>query len=386
MIASLNAALQERAAQLDAKLRAGPVGRFLQWWWGELRDLLPADWRARMAHARRRVLLRLGGNELELGVLSGGQAGVLDVFPLDQDARVLQQRIRDLLLERELLEMPRDLLLDDEDVLRRPVIMPLAAEGNLRQAIAFDMDRQTPFSAEAVYFDYRVVERNRESGQLRAEAVVAPRVIVDGALEQLQRVGIPPSGVDVRRDGQPEGFNLLTTEQRHRVVNRRARLNALLAVATVVMLALLMAQSLAYRRHQIEQVEAQIEDVQAEAQRVRRIREQIEDASESAGFLQARRAEQTPAVVVLAAVTEVLPDDTYLDRLMISGGEVQMQGKSANAQRLIELVNQSPRLDNASFSGPTRLDARSGREIFDLSASIESATEPAGGAAAAGDD
>ncbi|MDX1379827.1 MAG: hypothetical protein R3233_01840 [Xanthomonadales bacterium] len=383
MIASLTSAFQDRAAQLDAKLRAGPVGRFLSWWWGELRGLLPAEWRARLAHARRRVLLRLGRDELELGVLSGEQAGVLDVFPLDQDPRVLQQRIRDLLLERELAEVPRDLLLDDNDVLRREIIMPLAAEANLRQAIAFDMDRQTPFAAEDVYFDYRVIDRDREAGQLRAEAVVAPRPAVDVALEQLQRVGLPPSGVDIRRDGLPQGFNLLPAEQRHRAINQRARFNTLLAVATVVMLALLMAQTLAFRRHQIERVEQQIEEVRAEAQRVRRIQDQIEDASESAGFLQARRAEQTPVVVVLAAVTEVLPDDTYLDRLMISGGEVQMQGKSANAQRLIELVNQSPRLDSASFSGPTRLDARSGREIFDLSASIEAAADAA---AAAGDD
>ena len=45
-----------------------------------------------------------------------------------------------------------------------------------------------------------------------------------------------------------------------------------------------------------------------------------------------------------------------------------MQGKSDNAQSLIELINDSPYFENASFRGPTRLDNRSRKEIFDLSA------------------
>ena len=49
-------------------------------------------------------------------------------------------------------------------------------------------------------------------------------------------------------------------------------------------------------------------------------------------------------------------------------GTTQMQGKSGNAQSLIELINDSDQFDNASFRGPTRLDNRSGKEIFDLTA------------------
>ena len=113
-----------------------------------------------------------------------------------------------------------------------------------------------------------------------------------------------------------------------------------------------------------------IANVRGEANQVARIRSQIEGASEAAGFLATRRAGSPLAVELLADVTRILPDDTYLDRLVINKASVQMQGKSQNAQRLIELVNESIYLEAASFRGSTRLDARTGLEIFEINAQI----------------
>jgi general secretion pathway protein L len=82
------------------------------------------------------------------------------------------------------------------------------------------------------------------------------------------------------------------------------------------------------------------------------------------------------AIEVLADVTRLLPDDTYLDRLVIGPDSVQIQGKSRNAQQLIEKVNESGLLSAASFRGSTRLDARTGLEIFEINAAVESVEGP----------
>jgi hypothetical protein len=71
-----------------------------------------------------------------------------------------------------------------------------------------------------------------------------------------------------------------------------------------------------------------------------------------------------------------LPDDTYLDRLVVGQDTVQMQGKSQNAQQLIERVNASPLMDAAGFRGSTRLDARTGLEIFEINADVTVASIP----------
>lgn len=362
--------LQNQLENWRLRLQASAAGQFWRWWLAELTQLLPAGWRARMQHASRRVVMRLHAAELEIGSLEAGSLQVLDVFPPDQDLRVQQQQISDLLHERDLHEVPRDLLLEEAEALRKQVILPQAAESNLRQALAFEMDRHTPFRTDEVYFDYRIVGRDRESGQTRIELIVVPRARVERQVEHLASRGLAPTGVDVMLDGEPAGLNLLPPERRQRLANRRARINLLMGLAAVGLLALVMAQSLWLREHQISQVEEAIETVRAEARLVQGLRKQIEDASEAASFMAQRRLETPPTVEVLAEVTRVLPDDTHLDRIQVTEGNVQMQGKSSNAQQLIEIINSSPMLANASFRGPTRLDTRTRKEIFDLSSSL----------------
>ncbi len=352
------------------RAQASPAGQFFHWWVAELKAMLPESLRERMQHAQRRVVARLEEGELELYWQEGEALQQLEVFALDQDLRVQRHQIRDLLAGRELDESPCELVLPEDLVLRKEVTLPLAAEANLRQALAFEMDRHTPFRAQDVHFDYRVIQRDKERSQLRLELVAAPTGPVDEQVAALAARGLPPSGADVALDGKPAGLNLLPLERRHRVSNRRTRMNLLLGAVTLLLLALVMAQSLWLREAQIEDVNAAIEDVRVEALRVSNIRTQIEDASEAAGFMFLRRAETPSTVAVLAEVTRILPDDTYLDRLRVWDGNVQMQGKSDNAQQLIELVNLSPLFEGAGFRGSTRLDGRTQKEVFDLSADV----------------
>jgi general secretion pathway protein L len=363
-------ALNNRIQQWRMRVQVSPLGQFFHWWITELSEMLPAEWRARLVHARRRVLMRVANGELEIGVQDAGAIHALGQFSLGQDPRLQSQQIHDLLVEHELAEVQRDALVDDTNVLAKKVILPLAAESNLRQALAYEMDRQTPFRADDVYFDFRILDRDKELSQIRLELVVTPRKPVDETLELLRQRGIAPSGVDIIKAGSPRGINLLPLEKRFRIVNRSARINMSLGLAAVLLMGLVMAQSLYFREHQLNSLEAQIELVREQAMEVQRVRTQIKDAGESAGFLINRRLESVPAVVVLAEATKVLPDDTFLDRLLVGQGRLQMQGKSANAQRLIELVNQSEQFEDAAFRGPTRLDSRSRKEIFDLSANI----------------
>ncbi|MBT8061855.1 MAG: hypothetical protein HKO64_05095 [Xanthomonadales bacterium] len=366
MISALDNSLQN----LRVRLQSSQAGHFLRWWGRELRDMLPARLRAGMQHARRRLVIKLDGDELALSIHEAGEMHELEVVSLDEDPRLLRQRLSDLLSDRELAEVSRDLLLPEDRVLAKEVILPLAAEANLKQALAFEMDRQTPYRADDVFFDYLVTSRDKEHGQLRVQLLVTPRQPLLNEIERLEPLGMAPSGVDVLVDGEPRGINLLPLDLRRRVVNSRARLNLMLLSAAFLLLVLVMAQSLWLRQHQIAEVQQAIDEVRSEALQVQQIRKRIEDASEAAGFLNERRAASVPTVKVLNEVTRILPDDTYLDRLLIDTDSVQLQGKSQNAQQLIELVNESPMFRDAAFRGPTRLDSRTQKEMFDINTSL----------------
>jgi len=346
----------------------GPAGQFFSWWGEELRNAMPAQLRARLQYARRKLLVHFGDHEIALSVAGAEAVQVLDSLSSDQDIQIQRQRIRELLQQHELTEVNRDLLLSPGVVLSTKVVMPLAAEANLGQALAYEMDRHTPFQAEDVFYNWRILSRDREASQLHFELYVTPREPVEAQIEQMKQLGLAPTGVDVASDDGSLGINLLPHALRYHIVNQQARVNWAIGAVTVFLLVFVMTQSLWLREHQLEDIGEAIENVRAEAMAVQQIRTQIDDASEAAGFLQSHIVQNGYKLEMLAELTRILPQNTYLDRLSMHADNTQMQGKSDNAQSLIELINNSPYFKDASFRGPTRLDNRSGKEIFDLSA------------------
>jgi len=230
------------------------------------------------------------------------------------------------------------------------------------------MDKHTPFTADQVFYNWRVLNRDREAGQLHFELCVTPREPVEKQLELLRKLGLAATGINIQTAKGPLDVNLLPEAMRFHIVNQKARTNWMLAAVVALLLVFVMAQSLWLRQHQVDEVNEAIDKVRSEALAVQQIRKQIEDATEAAGFLQDRKVYNQYKSEVLAELTRILPQNTYLDRLSMHAETTQMQGKSDNAQSLIELVNASPYFENASFRGPTRMDTSSRKEIFDLNA------------------
>ena len=68
------------------------------------------------------------------------------------------------------------------DVLRKTLVLPAAVEANLRQALAYDLDRHTPFKADELYFDAVVTGRNPAKKEIRVDLVACRKAVVDAAL------------------------------------------------------------------------------------------------------------------------------------------------------------------------------------------------------------
>src|SRR5690606_31846334 len=74
------------------------------------------------------------------------------------------------------------LVLGPGEVLVREAVMPLAAEEALRDAVGFELDRLTPFTAEHACFDVRVTGRDAAAQRLTLQLAAAPRAPVTARL------------------------------------------------------------------------------------------------------------------------------------------------------------------------------------------------------------
>jgi hypothetical protein len=61
-----------------------------------------------------------------------------------------------------------------------------------------------------------------------------------------------------------------------------------------------------------------------------------------------------------------LPDDTFLERLNVSKGELSITGQSAKAAQLVERLQDSSMLEAPALNGPMQPDGRTGLDRFTL--------------------
>jgi len=264
------------------------------------------------------------------------------------------------------------LRLADARVLRRSVDLPLAAEENLRQVMAFEMDRQTPFKPDEVYFDCRVAARDQESQQLRAELTVIPRTVVDEAMARARDWGLAPQVVDVAgaAGGGIGALNLLPPDQVPAPARSGTLFNAALVALALGLAAA--ATTLAFERQgEIARLMAErVAGAKAEAEAAAALRDELERLIDDGGFLSGRKLSAASVTATLDELTRVLPDHAWVYQLRLNEGEVRVSGYSSAASEIIALIDASPVFREVKFRSPVTEDARLGLERFNLSAEL----------------
>lgn len=369
-------AINEYWGSIVARYRAGPLPGFLKWWRSELAGLIPQSLRARMIPPRPVLWLVPEPGELKFSVWAGGDSPEQrDTFGANEDAGLLRDRWLERVNEFEDGRPEIRLCLPADDMLQCPVELPLAVESNLAESLRYQLDQVTPFSADQVYFDYEIVERDAEHGRLKIDLRLALRSRVDELRERLGAIGIRPHAIDsLASNGERracEGFNMLPLGERPRHVYRRARINWMLAGGLAILLAVVMAESLYLHRQTVDRLENEVDALRGDADEVMALQRELQDALAAANFLAERRRRQPVSVQVLDEVTRILPDDIWLMQLRMQGDELMLQGLADQSQRLIELINDSELLTEAEFRGSVSIDPGSGRERFNAQARIE---------------
>ncbi|MEE4304817.1 MAG: PilN domain-containing protein [Wenzhouxiangella sp.] len=383
-------AINEYWGSVVARYRAGPLPGFLKWWRGELAGLFPRSLRERMIPPRPQLWLVPQAEDRRFTVWAGGDSPDLrDTFGASEDAGLLRDRWQELLGGFEDGQPEIRLCLPPEDMLHCPVELPLAVESNLTESLRYQLDQVTPFSADQVYFDYDIVERDAEHGRLKIDLRLATRSRVDALRERLSAIGIRPHAIDCLGGdaGHPdcEGFNMLPLAERPRHVYRRARINWLLASGLVLVLAVVMVESLFLHQRTVDRLQSEVDALRGEADQVLALQRELQDALAAANFLAERRRRQPVSVEVLDEVTRILPDDIWLTQMQMRGNELMIQGLADQSQRLIELINESALLAEAEFRGSVSIDPGSGRERFNAEARIETTGGERAAAAGSGE-
>ncbi|MBV9735698.1 MAG: hypothetical protein JO209_07285 [Acidisphaera sp.] len=254
-------------------------------------------------------------------------------------------------------------------LLERAVTLPLAAERDPERVLGYEMDRLTPFAADQVFWTWSIIERDRVRNRLQLRLSLVPKAELAGAIALLEQVGQAPTAVEARSpEGAPRIIRLHRAPTRSQQWQRRSVMvlgGACAVLAVVAAILPFLLQSLARQR-----VEAEIAALRPAVQQAEALRRQIAARAADTDVVAAESARTGDPLAVLAAVTEILPDDTYLTELTLSQRRLGLNGQSAAAARLIAALAADPSIRNPAFSAPvTHSDIGHG-DLFAISAEI----------------
>lgn len=382
--------LRERFGRLGVRLGPGAGGftrGFLAWWGQALASWLPLRVRLALGMDRGRLLLQVDGEAVELRLQQGsevrdlanlpGLAGSIEPDPMGAVAGSVPHDPLAPVLGPSIAGLPRWLLLPASTSLRRRMLLPAAAADRLRDVVGFEIDRQTPFSADAVAFDARVLGVRDSDGQLDVELVAVPLTALEPQLVALGPLAASLAGVDVAaNDGVPLGVNLLPPSQRSRHGDPWRSWNAALAAVALIAIAGMLWQLLENRRTAAETFEQAIAQRAGPARRAAEQRQQLQGLIEGQAFLDQARAARPTAVEIIDELSRRLPDGTYLEKLAIEEERLTLLGLSNEAAALVGRLQGSELWRLPALAGALQPDPATGRDRFTLTAELAPAAAP----------
>lgn len=324
------------------------LGEAFAWWTARMTELAPAWLKPFDGSSASAVIIVAGdtpGAPVTLLRRYKNQETSLGVLPANQiNRRALSNGTRRNL--NFLLRPP------DQALLETHIDLPLAALPEVRNVVGYDISRTTPFEPNQIYWNCTVETRDRARGRIRVRLSLVRKDPLQPLLAELAQAGIHPTALEaVSPDAQRRVIMLNEHRPQPGWQRRACHIMAVTCAACAVIAVLL---PFAQQWWALSEVEARIAALQPQATQVQSIRQRIAAVAAGDDVIIQERVKLGNALKVLSAVTNVLPDDTFLEQLSLRQRQLAITGRSGAAAKLIAAMAADPTFQNPGFSAPVR--------------------------------
>jgi len=289
----------------------------------------------------------------------------------DQRIRIAQGAIAET-LSADWLETFRgsraELVLRPNRFMFRPLELPKRAAEFLDGIVRAQIDRLTPWTVgEAVYSWTPPIEAGNERIQLTvaatARAQVTPYV---KALAALGATAIVVSTVPQEAASGAAPLKVFEQQSRGAFEITRIRRILMLVLAAAAAMAVI---SIGVSSIAADSLDTEQQDLTRQISKRRAAMRQ--DGGNAQRMLERRKQTTAASVIILEALSKLLPDHTFVTELRVEGGKVQVTGLTRDAPSLIRLIEQSPHFERATFFAPTTQSPGEPGERFHIEARIK---------------
>jgi len=259
------------------------------------------------------------------------------------------------------------LRLPPELVLEQQATLPIAAERDPERVLQYEMDRITPFGADELFWAWAVERRDRAQGRLHLRLSLVPKARLVPVLDALRQAGVGPTMIETLVPGGAARRITLDRVQpgpwRRRGLAIAGTICAVLAVAAV-------AVPFWVQSVRSAEVERQIAELRPKVDLAETLRRRILSSAAGTDVFAEQRGRVGDVLQMLATLTDLLPDDTFLNELTFRARVVTISGQSAGAARLIAALAAEPSIRNPAFAAPVTRNEGTRGEGFSIRAEV----------------
>ncbi len=264
-------------------------------------------------------------------------------------------------------------LLGADQVLWKTLLMPDLEPDMVKAALSLQVSSLTPFSADDTVWDHVPFSGDHSSREI--QVVISSRKVIGQAL---QAVGESVEAHDrlevwVRQpDGQ--GFLVLNGfgERIRRKATSRARmLNVALVLLFVTLLAAIAIVPTFQLRARAIQAKQDYLNLSASAQPAVKQRELLVQLEKKTTAVTEQVMQSLAPDLILARLTKLLPDDTYITNLQLQSGKVVLTGQTTNSSALMQLLGTQEGIKNVRAPTAAFKARGSDRETFTIELTMD---------------
>jgi general secretion pathway protein L len=263
------------------------------------------------------------------------------------------------------------LRLGRERAVVKTLSLPVGARDVLAAVMRNKVESLAPWPFEEAIWGYREMAES-PPGQIGIEIGIASRRNVEALLAALAQSGITADRLDIAADALAEDGIAIDFHGAARIERARKLLRISLAGAGIVAAAVFAAglyMALAARAELVA-VEQRSEELS------RALRQGPAEAAAAgklafANSIHERKKTERPLIMILNALTGLVPDGIFLNALDYEDNGVMLTGRGTGASEVIGLLEASDVFAAAAFSSATQRDPTSNAETFSISATIE---------------
>ena len=277
-----------------------------------------------------------------------------------------------------------EMVLLPERFLRRPLELPRRAADFLEGVVRAQIDRLTPWAPGEAAFGWSA-PAPAGADRIAVTVVATSKSVVAPLVQALSGRDIRSIQVTTPGLGEGAGKNrirVFAQDAGSARTLRRLRIALAAALAAAGLAAALSVGAWAIAGPQFEA------DRLAAAKQFADLRQRqsgaaVSASDEAVAAIQKRKRETASSLLALEALSQALPDDTFLTEMRIEDGKLQVSGLTRDAPALIRLIEQSPHFTHATFYAPTTRAPKENGERFHIEARVEAVLPAAVSPAAA---